>query len=133
MTYCACSSRTKKVSEPLHKRKKKTLRRTPTRNPVQCFRHSKNVYKLSVKCQRTMNPMPSSTARKPMYDRTIFAGRKNGEVEFMGAKKMYHIKATRKVIVSAILLPLGTPSLNVVIFGTSIWVVDGEYLGFTFF
>ena len=81
-----------------------------------------------------MNPMPSSTARKPRYDRTIFAGRKNGEVEFIGAKKMYHIKATRKVMpmVTAILLPLGTPSLNVVIFGTSIWVVDIEHLGFTF-
>ena len=82
-----------------------------------------------------MNPMPSSTARKPRYDRTIFAGRKNGEVEFMGAKKMYHIKATRKVMpmVTAILLPLGTPSLNVVILGTSIWVVDIEHLRFTFF
>ena len=43
---------------------------------------------------------------------------------------MYHIKATRKVMpmVTAILLPLGTPSLNVVILGTSIWVVDIEHL-----
>jgi hypothetical protein len=71
-----------------------------------------------------MNPMPSSTARKPRYDRTIFAGRKNGEVEFIGAKKAYHVKTARKVMptVTPILLPLGTPSLNVVIFGTSIWV-----------
>jgi len=45
-----------------------------------------------------MNPMPSSTARRPRYDRTILAGRKNGEVEFMGAKKVYHVKAARKVM-----------------------------------
>ena len=69
--------------------------------------------------------MPSSTARKPRYDRTIFAGRKKREVEFIGAKKMHHVKAVRKVLqmMTTRLLYLGTPSLNVVIFGTSIWVV----------
>ena len=75
--------------------------------------------------------MPTrSTAHKPRYDPTIFAGRKKREVEFIGAKKMHHVKAGRKAMkmVTTILLYLGTPSLNVVISGTSIWVVWIHFL-----
>ena len=61
-----------------------------------------------------MNPMPSSTARKPRYDQRSFAGRKNGEVEFMGAKKIYHVKAFHKE--SNANGNRDTPSLSVVNF-----------------
>ena len=50
--------------------------------------------------------------------RTIFAGRIKREVEFIGAKKMHHVKAGRKVMQ---MLTTILPSLKVVIFGT--WYV----------